>query len=148
MLNWSRYQEAGLRSLGEMVRNPQHGQLRLAWPEELRALTRTIPETDEIAVDLGNWRAIYFAAHYGPHRFQRIHLVGENLRWGIAWKVSSPVLAIDLGTRLAVTQSGAIYCLYGERGIGEPPAHQIHLLHQALWTWWHGVRLGVVRGPL
>lgn len=141
----STHQEVRPRSLGEVIRNPQHGQLRLAWPEELRALARTIPEADEIDVDLGNWRAIYFATHYGPHRFERIHLVGENLRRGIGWKVSSPVLAIDLGTRLAVTRSGAIYRLYGERGIGEPPEHQIHLLSQALWAWGHGEGLGMTR---
>lgn len=148
MVNWSRHQEAWPRSLGEVIRNPQHGQLRLVWPEELRALARTIPETDEIDVYLGNWRAIYFAAHYGPHRFERIHLVGENLRRGIGWKVSSPVLAIDLGRSLAMTRSGAIYSLYGKRGTGEPPAHQIYLLNQALWAWGHGVGLGAIRGPL
>lgn len=145
MVNGSMHKEAWPRSLGEVIRNSHHGQLRLAWSEELLALSRTILEPDEIDVYLGNWRAIYFAANYGPHKFERIHLVRENLRRGIGGKVSSPVLAIDLGTRLAVTRSGAIYRLCGERGIGEPPAHQIHLLNQALWAWGHGEGLGVAR---
>lgn len=133
------------RSLGEVIGNPQCAQVRLARPEELRALARAIPETDEIDAVLVDWRAIYFTADYGEHQFERIHLLGDSFWRGLVGKISSPVLAIDQGTGLAVTRSGSVYRLYEEQGIGEPPAHQLHLLSSALWAWGHGEGLGVVR---
>lgn len=132
-------------SLDEIVQKSELGQIRLARPEEILALARTIPQSDVIDVELGDWRAINFAAHYGKHQFERIHLLGDNLEKGIGGKISSPVLAMDLGTGLALTRSGSVYLLCGEHGIGEPPAHQIHLLCAALWAWGHGNGLGVVR---
>lgn len=145
MVSRPKHQQARPSSLGEVIRNSHLAQLRLAQPDELLKLARTIPQTYEIDAELGDWRAIYFSANYGEHRFERIHLLGDSLWQGISGKISSPVLAIDLATRLAVTRSGAVYQLYGKHGTGEPPAHQLHLLCAALWAWRHGERLGVVR---
>lgn len=145
MLSWPKRQDERPRSLGEVILNPQLAQLRLARPEELLAQARTIPQTDAIDVELDDWRAIYFAANYGEHRFERIHLLGDSLRRGLGGKISSPVLAIDLGSGLAVTRNGSVYRLCGGQGIGEPPAHQLHLVSAALWSWGHGVALGVKR---
>lgn len=148
MVSGPKHQEARPTSLGEVIRNSHLAQLRLAQPEELLALARTIPQTNVIDAELGDWRAIYFSANYGEHRFERIHLLGDSVWQGIGGKISSPVLAIDLATRLAVTRSGSVYQLHGKHGTGEPPAHQLHLLCSALWVWGHGVSLGVVRARL
>lgn len=134
------------RSLGEVIRNSNLAQLRLVLPQELLVLARVIPKSDAIDVELEDWRPIFFAANYGEHQFERIHLLGDSLRRGLGGKISSPVLAIDLGTSLAVTRSGSVYRLCGGQGIGEPPAHQLHLVCAALWAWGHGEALGVERG--
>lgn len=133
------------RSLGELISNQCFGQVRLARPEELLALARTIPKTEFIDTELANWRAVYFAAIYGQYQFERIHLLGDSLRNGIKAKISSPVLAMDTGTRLAVNRSGSAYRLHGVHGQGEPPPHQILIFCEALWAWGHGEKLGVVR---
>lgn len=130
-------------ALDGLIRNAHLAQVRLARPEELNALARAIPETDTSDETLENWRAIFFAANYGEHRFERIHLLGTSWRRGASGKISSPLLAIDLGTRLAATRSGAVYRLIGAHGLGEPPVPQLHLLAGALWAWGHGVALGV-----
>lgn len=148
MLSGPKHRVAMPRSLDEVIHNQDLGQIRLARPEEILAISRTIPQMDAIDAELGDWRAIYFAARYGKHRFERIHLLGDNFRKGIGGKISSPVLVMDLGTGLAVTRSGSVYQLCGEHGNGEPPAHQIHLLCSALWAWGHGNGLGVVRAGL
>lgn len=133
------------RSLGELINNPRFGQLRLARPAELLALARTIPQTEVFDTELAKWRAVYFAALYGRYRFERIHLLGDSVRNGIKAKISSPVLAMDAGTGLAVTRSGSVYRLHGVQGQGEPPPHQIHIICAALWAWGHGEKLGVAR---
>lgn len=135
-------------SLGEAIKQSHLGQLRLARPDEIFALARTILQTDVIEVELVDWRAIYFAASFEKHRFERIHLLGDKMRKGIGGKISSPVLAIDMGSRLTVTRSGSVYRLYGAQGDGEPPAHQIHLVCAALWAWGHGKGLGVVKARM
>lgn len=133
------------RSLGELINAPRFGQLRLARPEEILALARTIPKTEVFDTELANWRAVYFAALYGQYQFERIHLLGDSLRNGIRAKISSPVLAMDTGTGLAITRSGSVYRLHGAQGQGAPPPHQIHIFCAALWAWGHGEKLGVVR---
>lgn len=133
------------RSLGELINNPRFGQVRLARPEELLALARTIPQTEVIDTELANWRAVYFAASYGQYQFERIQLLGDGLRNGIRAKISSPVLAMDTGTGLAVTRSGSVYRLHGVQGQGEPPPNQILIFCAALWAWGHGEKLGVAR---
>lgn len=133
------------RSLGELISNQCFGQVRLARPEELLALARTIPKTEVFDTELANWRAVYFAALYGQYQFERVHLLGDSLRNGIKAKISSPVLAMDTGTGLAVTRSGSVYRLHGVHGQGEPPPHQIHIFCAALWAWGHGEKLGVSR---
>lgn len=67
-----------------------------------RCLARTIPQTDVIDAELEDGRAISYAAHYGKHRFKRIHLLRDNFRKGVVIQHPSAQLTTILTHRANV----------------------------------------------
>lgn len=111
--------------------------------DELAQILKTIPDSgySEITGELTDWRLItYRAAPPGATPATHIHLIGD--KGGESW-ITSPVLSIDLGTQLAITASGSVYRMLGERGQGEPTLQHLLQICAAFWKWGRGATLGV-----
>lgn len=135
------------RKLDEVITlNRDLVRLYLATDEQIAGLGRIIPRVpqEHLRGALSDWRLVAYefcAPEESPEI--HIHLLGNNFFRGIGAKITSPVLAIDLGTKQVVTTSGSIYKLAGDQGEGEPALDQILLLCGALWAWGRGQDLGV-----
>ena len=116
----------------------------LSTAEEINQILKTLPDSayPEITGELTDWRLItYRAAPPGVTPATHIHLLGYK---GVESWITSPIHSLDLGTRLAITASGSVYRMLGERGQGEPPLNHLLQVCGAFWKWGRGETLGVL----
>ena len=132
------------RTLDDIIRKRRDSALvRLGSDAEIAALRRTIPATGGVDGAVSDWRFITFTIENAGRRITKTHLLGDNARTGVGTKITSAVVAVDLGSRQVATHSGSIYQLVGPQGRGEPTIHHLLMLCAALWTWGRGEMLGV-----
>ncbi len=126
------------------TRNRDLAKLYLATDEQIAAVSKIIPETDQIRGEISDWRVVAYEVTMPGKEFVHLHPLGDNASRGAGCKITSPIHGIDLSSRLVVTHSGSIYRLVGPRGEGEPPLS--HLLHLAAaqWEWGRGDMFGVL----
>lgn len=134
--------------LDELItQNRDIARLAIATTEQVATLSRIIPPVsdDDLRGAVSDWRFIAYEVTLPREPVvTHVHLLGDNAAHGTGTKVTSPVVAIDLATRLVVTHSGSIYRLIGEGGNGEPTFHQLLQVCGAFWYWGRGEALGVL----
>lgn len=126
------------------TRNRDLAKLYLATDAQIAAVSKIIPETDQIRGEISDWRVIAYEVMMPGKELVHLHPLGDNASRGAGCKITSPIVGIDLASKLVVTHSGSIYRLVGPRGEGEPPLS--HLLHVAAaqWEWGRGEMFGVL----
>jgi len=115
--------------------------LRLSSDDELAGLQKAIvaDELDATHV-ITNWRVV--CIDRAPENGGQCHiLLGDIAHTGTPCS-SSPLVFIDLGWRWAVSASGSLYRLRGQRTRSEPPPRHVLQMCQALCRWRVGKFLG------
>lgn len=133
------------KTLDDIIRRHRDiAHCHLSTADELEQFVRTIPVTSnaDVTGELSNWRFItYRVAPPNASPTTHIHLLGDK---GAESWITSPILSVDLGTRHAVTASGSVYRMVGERGAGEPPLRHLLQVCAAFWKWGRGATLDVL----
>jgi hypothetical protein len=124
--------------------NRDKAKLALATEEQIKAFAKIIPNSDHVTGAISDWRIVAYTVTIPGHEgLVHLHPLGNDDTAGIGCKISSPIVGIDLGTRLVVTHSGSLYRLVGPQGEGEPTFHQLLHLCAAQWQWGRGKLFGV-----
>jgi hypothetical protein len=126
------------------TRNRELARLYLATDAQIAAVSKIIPETDQIRGEISDWRIVVYEVTMPGKEAVHLHPLGDNASRGAGCKITSPIVGIDLASQLVVTHSGSIYRLVGPRGEGEPTLHQLLHVAAAQWEWGRGDLFGVL----
>lgn len=115
--------------------------LHLSSDDELAGLHKTIVASERDATDvLDNWRIV--CIDRAPENGGKTHiLLGEAIHAGSTWS-TSPLVGLDLGAGWALTASGSLYRLKGQKALVEPPLHHVLHMCRTLRSWRVGTFLG------
>jgi hypothetical protein len=117
--------------------------LHLSSDDDLAAMQKTIVAGDQDATDvIEDWHIV--CLDRAPENGGKTHiLLGEANRAGLTWS-TSPLVGLDLGTGWAVTKSGSLYQLKGEKTLNAPSLQQVLHMCRTLHNWRVGKFLGVL----
>lgn len=131
------------KNLDDIIRkNREKCSLHLSSRDDIAALAKIIVAgQQDIKDEIENWRIVCLDVEKSVGD-RALVLIGDALRAKQVWN-TSPLVGIDLASRIVLTRSGTLYRLAGPEGAGEPPTE--HLLHVCvmLHAWGSGPYLGV-----